>query len=125
VAAGLVVDEGQRRRDGAVRQAEGGGDDAAYTATRQFLVEHAAGDAYALAEACNEKRVPRVARYVPIPEGQSYRIGAGRWWWPCRVCGWAMDVRGSVVRCRYRYHQATYQVAEKCPARARSALENP
>lgn len=88
-------------------------DEAAYRASRQFVVELPAGEEQAVVEECNARGAMRVARYVPITEGQSYRCGQRRWWWPCRVCGWPMDVRGRLVRCRYPYHMATYQVAER------------
>lgn len=87
--------------------------ESAYRAARQFVVEHAAGDEQELAEACNRHRAVRVARYVPITDGQVYCCGDRRWWWQCRVCGWPMDVRGRLVRCRYPYHTATYQVVDR------------
>jgi restriction endonuclease in pPIWI_RE module len=89
------------------------GDEAAYTKTRRFVVEHAAGDERTLTHLYNAERVTPVAGYGPVPQGQSYRLGDQRWWWPCRVCGWAMDVHRTRVRCRYRYHLSTYQVAER------------
>ena len=89
------------------------GDETAYRVARQFVVEHPAGEARALAQECNDRRAARVARYVPIPDGQAYRCGQRRWWWPCRVCRWPMDVRGRLVRCRYVCHTATYQVVDR------------
>jgi hypothetical protein len=89
------------------------GDDSAYTAARQFLVENAAGHIDALAEECNARETVRVARYVEIPHGQTYAQGDQQWWWPCRVCGWPMDVDDKIVRCRYRYHTASYQVVDR------------
>ncbi|SBT47015.1 restriction endonuclease-related protein [Micromonospora narathiwatensis] len=91
----------------------GTADEAAYRTARQFLVECPAGREHLLAEECNRRQANRVARYVPVTEGQSYRCGERRWWWPCRVCGWPMDVRGQMVRCRYPYHTATYQVTDR------------
>jgi hypothetical protein len=89
------------------------GDDAAYTAARQFLVEYPAGHLEAITAECNARGTVRVARYVNIARGQSYEHGEQRVWWPCRVCGWPMDVDDKIVRCRYRFHTATYQVSDR------------
>ncbi|MEV6370134.1 hypothetical protein AB0L86_24925 [Micromonospora musae] len=89
------------------------GDEAAYRTARQFVVECPADAEQRLAEECNGRQAKRVARYVPITDGQAYRCGERRYWWPCRVCGWPMDVQGRIVRCRYRYHMASYQVTER------------
>ncbi|HZN73649.1 MAG TPA: hypothetical protein VFC00_18415 [Micromonosporaceae bacterium] len=88
-------------------------DEAAYRTARQFVVECAAGPEQRLVEECNRRQAHRVARYVPVTDGQAYHGGGHRWWWPCRVCGWPMDVRERLVRCRYRHHTATYQVTER------------
>jgi hypothetical protein len=77
------------------------------------VVEHAAGPEREVGAECDRLRADRVARYVPITDGQTYRRGDRGWWWPCRVCGWPMDVNEQLVRCRYAYHTATYQVTDR------------
>lgn len=91
--------------------AAGSADD--YQLARRFVVEHAAGDEQELASECDRLGAARVARYVPIPAGQSHATDGVRWWWPCPVCGWPMHVDGVLVRCRYRYHKADFQITSR------------
>lgn len=89
------------------------GSPADYQKARRFIVEHPAGDVQELTQACRSAGATKVAKYVPIPDGQSYvATDGGRWWWPCPECRWPMRVNGQLLRCRYGHHRASYQIVD-------------
>jgi hypothetical protein len=90
------------------------GDDAAYARARRFLIEHPAGDRQELSEQIAAAGAKPV-KYQGLMADQQYESGKTSWWWPCPVCRWPMAVTGDSVRCRYRPHQAAYQVMRVKP----------
>ena len=90
------------------------GDDAAYARARRFLIEHPADDRQALSEQVAATGAKPV-KYGDLAADQQYASGKTSWWWSCPVCRWPMAVTGDLVRCRYRPHQAVYQVMRVKP----------
>src|ERR1035441_7524262 len=81
---------------------------------RRFLIEHPAGDRQELSEQVAAAGAKPV-KYEGLMADQQYESGKTSWWWPCPVCRWPMAVTGDSVRCRYRPHQAAYQVMRVKP----------
>lgn len=101
------------------------GDQAAYTASRRFIIERPAGEWRELADQRSSSEAYRGARlvteYVPVPAERSFRSAhgdGGGCWWPCPVCRWPMRVQGQSVHCTYGPHQARFRIADPGPGGA-------
>ncbi|HEU5026851.1 MAG TPA: hypothetical protein VFV01_18170 [Spirillospora sp.] len=82
------------------------GDEETYARGRRFISEHPAGRLGALMSLRNDLALPGLVRYGEIPGERQWRGS----WWPCPVCRWPMRVRGSLVRCDFRPHEAVYTI---------------
>ncbi|MFD3705773.1 hypothetical protein ACFWUP_21755 [Nocardia sp. NPDC058658] len=93
------------------------GDQAAYTASRRFVVEQPAGDMRVLIDkrtsAARYAGARQVAEYVEIPKDRQFRFGSGAeesCWWRCPVCQWPMRVQPPEVRCSYAPHGSRFRL---------------
>lgn len=91
-----------------------------YVVSRRFLIEHPAASRAELSELVSRTGANLPASgYQPIPADQRHPGGDTDWWWPCPTCRWPMAVTADQVRCRYRPHAASYQIAP--PPRTRGS----
>jgi len=99
------------------------GSQAAYAASRRFVIERPAGNWRQLAEERNSsdayQGARQVADYVAIPPERIFQFArgdAGACWWPCPVCRWPMRVQQQNVQCTYSPHQARFRIGGRAVA---------
>jgi hypothetical protein len=87
------------------------GDQKAYVRARRFVIEFPAGTTSDLRKALRRTGARCRVEYTDLTVDQKYGSGEHEYWWGCPVCRYPMAVTGRNVRCRYRPHRASYQVA--------------
>lgn len=89
------------------------GDQDVYVNSRRFIVQNPA----AREDMLLDERVKAGARpagnYEALAAHQKHvddHEDGAQYWWPCPVCAYPMTVESELVRCRYRWHQARFQL---------------